>query len=479
MNRYVLTGAQVWLDGALQAADLLIEKGRIACIQVGLLEELRGRGEKLLRVDEFHLSEFLQGSSAHASNASEGPSNGTDLPVLDLKGLWILPGMVDTQVHFREPGFPSKEDLESGSRAAVAGGMTAFLEMPNTKPPTISAEAMADKVQRATNRCFCDFGFFIGAALENIDALSDLERTPGCCGVKIFMGSSTGTLLIPDDENLLRVLQNGRRRVAVHAEDEDLLNATRDRFPEADHPRWHPRMRPVESASKAVTRLIAAAQKAKRSVHVLHVNSRDEMELLAEFAGSLDISVEVTPQHLLLEAPQCYDEQGTFAQMNPPIRNAEHREALWEALQAGVIDCFGSDHAPHTSEEKARAFPTAPSGMPGTETMLPLMLNQVHEGSLRLEDLVRLLAENPARLYSLHDKGFLKEGSRADLTIVDPKETWIVEGAKQQSRCGWSAFEGQELTGRVTHTIVRGHFAYARGSFPSGGIGEALTYDDL
>jgi dihydroorotase len=460
--RLLLTGAKIWQRGCLRNGDILLVDGRIAQVQEQLAQSLHQQGERLIP---------LGASSEEKASAH--------LPVLDLKGHWILPGLVDTQVHFRDPGFPEKEDIESGSRSAVAGGMTAFLEMPNTKPTTTSAEALVDKLRRASAKSHCDFGFFMGATQENAEEISDLERLPGCCGVKVFMGSSTGTLLIADDAGLLRVLKSGRRRVALHAEDEDLLIAAKARFPQANHPRLHTSMRPVEAATKAVRRAIDAAQKTGRSIHILHVNSLQEMDLLRPFAGSLDISVEVTPQHLLLESPICYEQVGTLAQMNPPVREAKHREALWKALHEGVIDCLGSDHAPHTLKEKARPFPLAPSGMPGTETMFPLMFDQVQGGELGLADLVHLLAENPCRLYHLKDKGAIQEGYKADLTVVNPNEKWTVQASDQQSRCAWSAFEGRELQGRVAYTIVRGHLAYARGRFLSKGLGQALEYSDI
>ncbi len=439
----LLSGRQIWLDGALRSAELEVRAGRV--IRVG----------------------------------RPGEGAATDLPRLELKDLWVLPGMVDTQVHFREPGFPEKEDLESGSRAAVAGGMTAFLEMPNTKPLTITAEALADKVTRATARCWCDFGFFMGASPENVEQLPELERLPGCCGVKIFMGSSTGALLLPDDDGLRRALARGVSRVSVHAEDEPRLKALKATHPEADHPRWHPVLRDPECARLAVARLLAASEETGRPVHILHMNSAEEMDLLRALpAGVLGgrVTAELTPQHLLLAAPDCYEKLGWRVVMNPPIREERHRAALWQALQAGLIHVLGSDHAPHTRTQKGVPYPGAPSGMPGTETLLPLLLDQVLQGAISLERLVAVLAEGPARAFGMEGKGRIEPGARGDFTVLDPAAEWIVDDGGLQSRCGWSPFHGRRLRGRVSRTIIRGRVVYAEGALLGPPRGRALEF---
>jgi dihydroorotase len=437
----VLRGHHVWLDGALRPARVTVEEGRIAAI-----EEPRG-----------------------AARGGE----------LDLGGLWVLPGLIDTQVHFREPGFPEKEDLESGSRAAVAGGMTAFLEMPNTRPATTTAEALADKVARATGRCWCDFGFFVGAAADNLEQLAELERLPGCCGVKVFMGSSTGTLLLPDDDALRRALAAGVSRVAVHAEDEARLRELKAAHTQADHPRWHPVLRDEDCAARAVARILALSEETGRAIHLLHLNSAQEMDLLRALpAGVLGgrVTAEATPQHLLLEAPACYEELGWRALMNPPIRGAEHRAALWRAFLDGVIQVLGSDHAPHTREQKAAPYPATPSGMPGVETLLPLLLDQVLRGALPLARLVAALGEAPARAYGIAGKGAIAVGMRGDFSVVDPQAAWTVDEARLQSRCGWSPFHGRALKGRVTHTIVRGRVAFAEGELRGTPAGTPLRF---
>jgi len=423
------------------------------------------------------LVELRQGRITQVLDAEATPS--ADVPLLELGDLWVLPGMVDTQVHFREPGFPDKEDLESGSRAAVAGGMTAFLEMPNTKPLTVDEASLADKVARATKRCWCDFGFFMGATEDNARHLGQLELLPGCCGVKIFMGSSTGSLLLADDAGLRRALSHGISRVAVHAEDEDLLREAKAAFHLADHPRWHPRLRSEESAIRAVERLLLASEETERPVHVLHLSCAREMELLRALPHGVlggRVTSELTPQHLLLSAPDCYETLGTRAQMNPPIRAEEHRRALWAAFTEGLITVLGSDHAPHTQAEKAGTYPAVPSGMPGTETLLPLMLDQVLRGELPLGLVVGALAEEPARIFGMTGKGRIAPGMRGDFTVVDPQVEWVVDENGLQSRCGWSPFHGRALRGRVSRTIVRGHVVYEKGHFHGPAIGRALDF---
>ena len=373
---------------------------------------------------------------------------------IDARGLHVLPGVIDSQVHFREPGGEHKEDLESGTRAAALGGVACVFEMPNTDPPTISAAALADKCARAEGRAWTDFAFFVGACAENVDDLAALERLPGCCGVKLFMGSSTGSLLVPDDALLERALQAGARRVAVHAEDEPRLVERRPIAAAAADVAAHPEWRDVETARRATERLMRFALSTGRPVHVLHVTTAEEMEMLA--AKPVWASVECTPQHLTLAAPDCYERLGSFAQMNPPVRGAGHRDALWRGVASGVVDVIGSDHAPHTRAEKARPYPDSPSGIPGVQTLLPVMLDHVAAGRLTVERLVDLVAEAPARLYRVRGKGRIAPGFDADLTLVDLGKTRVIEESWLASRCGWSPFAGVEVTGWPRATVVRG-----------------------
>ena len=371
---------------------------------------------------------------------------------VDCAGLHVLPGVVDTQVHFREPGATHKEDLETGSRAAVLGGVTAAFEMPNTKPLTTTAADLADKVARAKGRMHCDFAFYVGGTHENARDIPELERQPGAAGIKVFMGSSTGSLLVADDAGIAEILSHTRRRAAFHAEDEERLKERanlRVAGDAASHPVW----RDAQTALLATQRLLKIAREKRALIHVLHVSTAEEMALLA---GHKDIaSVETTPHHLTLSDAD-YLRIGTLAQMNPPVRDAAHREEIWRALQQGVVDVLGSDHAPHTLEEKAKPYPESPSGMPGVQTLVPVMLDHVQAGRLTLQRLVDLTSAGPARLFGMAGKGRVAVGYDADLTVVDLKRRETIRNDWIASRCGWTPYDGLTVTGWPVGTFVRG-----------------------
>jgi dihydroorotase len=393
---------------------------------------------------------------------------------IDCTGLDILPGVIDTQVHFREPGLVHKEDLESGSRAAVLGGVTAVFEMPNTKPNTDSAEAIQDKLTRAHHRMWCDHAFYVGATNHNAAALAELERLPGTAGVKIFMGASTGDLLVAEDASLAEVLASGHRRVAIHAEDEARMNARAGERVPGD-PSSHPVWRDDESALLATKRILKLARDAGRRIHVLHVTTPAELELLGRHK---DIATcEVTPQHLTLAGEEAYPRLGTLAQMNPPIRSGAHRDGLWHWLQQGVPDILGSDHAPHTLEEKGKPYPDSPSGMPGVQTMLPLMLNHVAEGRTTLARVIDLTSAGPQRVFGIVGKGRIAIGYDADFSIVDLKARWTIEESWLASRSGWSPFTGMTLTGRPIGTVVRGQRVMWDGALASAAQGEPIRFE--
>jgi len=371
----------------------------------------------------------------------------------DAKGLHVLPGVMDTQVHFREPGNEHKEDLETGSRAAVLGGVTAVFEMPNTNPPTTTRAAIEDKLARAKNRMHCDYAFYAGATPGNVGALGELERLPGVCGVKAFLGSSTGTLLLSHPDDILAALKSGKRRMAVHSEDEDRLEARKGERIKGD-PRSHPVWRDAETARASTERVICLAREAGRRLHVLHVTTLEELPLLADAHDF--VTVETTPQHLTLAAPECYERLGTYAQMNPPIRGPEHREALWKAVQEGLVDVIGSDHAPHTREEKDKTYPDTPSGMPGVQTLATILLDHVNAGRLTIERFVDLTSAGAARIFGIAGKGRIARGYDADFTIVDLKKKRKIENSWIASRCGWTPFDGMTTTGWSVATIIRG-----------------------
>jgi dihydroorotase len=371
---------------------------------------------------------------------------------IDCRGLHILPGVIDTQVHFREPGAPHKEDLESGSRGAVLGGVVGVFDMPNTNPLTTGEAELADKVARASGRMHCDFAFWVGGTHENAAHLSELERLPGAAGIKVFMGSSTGSLLIADDAGVADVLSHTRRRAAFHSEDEDRLNL-RKSLRIAGDPSSHPVWRDVETAVRATRRLMNIAREKGALVHVLHVTTEEEIALLAEHKDIA--SVEVTPHHLTMDASD-YARIGTLAQMNPPVREARHREALWRGVAQGVVDVLGSDHAPHTLEEKAKPYPNSPSGMTGVQTLVPLLLDHVNAGRLTLQRFVDLTSAGPARLFGIAGKGRVAVGYDADLTIVDMKRRETIRNSWIASRVGWTPYDGKDVVGWPVGTFVRG-----------------------
>jgi dihydroorotase len=395
--------------------------------------------------------------------------------VFDATGLHVLPGVIDSQVHFREPGLEWKEDLETGSHAAVLGGVTAVFEMPNTQPTTTDADALADKLKRANGRMACDHAFYVGGTHENAHLLGELERLPGCCGVKVFMGASTGTLLVPDDEGVANVLRHIHRRAAFHSEDEMRLA---ERRPLARQGDWtsHPEVRDAVSALRSTERLLRLARETGKRIHVLHVTTAEEIELLAHHRDIA--SVEITPQHLTLTAPDAYERLHGLAQMNPPIREAHHQAGLWRGIQLGVTDVLGSDHAPHTLEEKARPYPASPSGMPGVQTLVPIMLDHVAKGRLTLERFVDLTSAGAQRIFGIAGKGRMAEGWDADLTLVDLKARRVLDHADMATRSGWTPFHGMEVEGFPMATIVRGQVVMRDGQIVRPGLGQPVRFQE-
>jgi dihydroorotase len=325
--------------------------------------------------------------------------------------------------------------------------------MPNTVPPTTTRAAIEDKLARARGRMHCDHAFYAGATPQNIGALAELERMPGVCGIKAFLGSSTGTLLLSKSEDILAALKAGTRRVAVHSEDEDRMIA-RKPLAERGKPQTHPVWRDAEAARMSTERVLRLAREAGRRLHVLHITTGDEIPLLA--AAKDVATAETTPQHLTLSAPECYERLGTYAQMNPPIRDERHRLALWQAVREGVIDVIGSDHAPHTREEKDREYPDTPSGMPGVQTLATILLDHVNKGNLTLERFVDLTASSPQRIFGIAGKGRIARGYDADFTIVDLNLTREIQNSWIASTCGWTPFDGMKTKGWPVAAFLRG-----------------------
>lgn len=398
------------------------------------------------------------------------------METLNAVGLHILPGVIDTQVHFREPGLTHKEDLETGSRAAVAGGVTAVFEMPNTAPLTTCAQTLAAKVGAARHRMLCDFAFFVGGTRENIDDIPALERLEGSAGIKVFMGSSTGNLLVDDPPSLEKIVARISRRASFHAEDEARLKERMGLRVPGD-PSSHPVWRDEEAALMATRRLVGYAEKHRRRVHVLHISTAEEMDFLQEHKEWA--SVEVTPHHLTLAAPECYEQLGTYVQMNPPVRDKRHRDRIWAALADGVVDVLGSDHAPHTREEKDHAYPGSHSGMTGVQTLVPIMLDHVNAGRLSLQRLVDLTSHGPQRLFGIRGKGRIAVGWDADLTVVDLKRRETIRDSWIESRVGWTPYNGKQVTGWPVGTFVRGRRVMWQGELVKSGFGEPVRFYDV
>ena len=435
-NNLILKGGTVVSPDGIGAADIAISGGRIAAI----------------------------GDLANQSAAE----------VIDCRGLTILPGVIDTHVHFREPGYPLKEDMESGSRAAVLGGVTAVFDMPNTDPFVGTPEALADKVARAKNSMHCDFSFYIAALHENIDQLGELEKLPGAAGVKIVMGASYSALLVEDDASIRRILKTINRRAAVHCEDNYRLRARMGERIAGDvhsHPVW----RDAESSFLGTQRLIALARETGKRVHVVHVSTAQEMDLLQ---ANRDIAtVETTPHYLTLAAPKCYDRLGTLVQINPPVRDEAHRAGIWRGVRDGVVDSIGSDHSPQVLAEKTKPYLQSVPGMPGVQTLVPLMLDHVNAGRLSLSRMADLTSAGPARVFGIANKGRIAAGYDADLTVVDLKRRETITNKWIASRVGWTPYNGMHVTGWPVGTFVRGHKVVWDGALVTPGRGEAVRFN--
>ena len=372
---------------------------------------------------------------------------------IDATGLIVLPGCMDTQTHFREPGSTDTEDLHSGSRAAIVGGITSVFEMPNTNPPTSTKKEFQRKLDLAKNRMYCNYAFYFGATADNANELADLKNLEGCCGIKLFAGSSTGNLLVADEKDIEVVFQNSSKVVAVHSEDEAILSINKKLIRKGDvhsHPIW----RSDECAISSTRRIVRIAKRYNKKAHVLHISTKQEIDFLAQHKGN--ITFEITPQHLTIYAPDCYDKLGTYAQMNPPIRDKSHYDRLWYAVKNNLNDTIGSDHAPHLKVNKDKEYPNSPSGMPGVQTLMPVMLNHINEGKLTLNQLINFVCENPVKIFGIRGKGFIREGFDADFTIVDMKKKITIKNKNIESKCGWTPFDGVEFKGTPVSTIIAG-----------------------
>jgi dihydroorotase len=393
--------------------------------------------------------------------------------IIDASNLKIIPGIIDTQVHFREPGSTDSEDLESGSRAAVLGGVTSLFEMPNTNPPTANLAEFEKKLRAAKNRMHTNYAFYFGATPSNTDQLAKLKNVKGCCGVKLFAGSSTGNLLVDKESDIEKVISSSDRIVSIHSEDEDIIRL-RKKFIRKGDVHSHPEWRNVECAMSSTRRVVKIAERFNKKIHVLHVTTKEEVDFLA--MHKKNVTFETTPQHLTLFAPDCYDNLGTYAQMNPPLRGKEHYDRLWTAIKNNVVDVLGSDHAPHLKANKNKEYPNTPSGMPGVQTIFPVMIDHVNNGKLTLSQLINLMCENPCRIFGIKNKGFIKEGFDADLTMVDMNKEVIIKNDMIASKCGWTPFHGHKVKGFPVGTIVNGVLVMSNGKILVESKGQPLNF---
>ena len=393
--------------------------------------------------------------------------------VYDATDKLVLPGIIDTQVHFREPGSTDAEDLESGSRAAVLGGETALFEMPNTNPPTSNLVEFDKKLPAAKNRMHSNYAFYFGATPDNTDQLAKLKDVEGCCGVKLFAGSSTGNLLVDKEADIEKVISSSDRIVSIHSEDEDIIKL-RKKFIKKGDVHSHAEWRNVEAAMSSTRRVVKIAERYNKKIHVLHVTTRDEVDFLA--MHKKNVTFETTPQHLTMYAPDCYDKLGTYAQMNPPLRTKEHYDRLWVAIKNNIVDVLGSDHAPHLKENKDKEYPNSPSGMPGVQTIFPVMLDHVNNGKLTLQQLINLMCENPCKIFGIKNKGYLKEGYDADLTIADMNKEVVIKNEMIASKCGWTPFNNHKVKGFPVATIVNGHLVMSNGKVVTESKGTPLKF---
>ena len=392
----------------------------------------------------------------------------------DAENLIVLPGCMDTQVHFREPGSTDAEDLNSGSKAAVVGGITGVFEMPNTKPPTSNKKEFQNKLNLAKNRMYCNYAFYFGATPDNHKDLSELKNLEGCCGVKLFAGSSTGTLLVDKEKDIEKVFEKTSKIVSVHSEDEEILNLRKKLIIKGNvltHPVW----RNEECAISSTRKIVKIAKRLNKKAHILHVTTKEEVDFLSQNKGN--ITFEITPQHLTLTSPECYEKLGTFAQMNPPIRDKSHFDRLWYAVRNNYNDTIGSDHAPHLKKNKQKEYPDSPSGMPGVQTLLPVMLNHINEGRLKLDQLVKLLCENPTNIFRIQNKGFINKSFDADFTIIDLNKIIEIKNEKIESKCGWSPFDGYKFKGTPVATIINGKIKMKNGKILGDPTGKTIKFN--
>jgi dihydroorotase len=391
--------------------------------------------------------------------------------VVEARGLFLLPGVVDDHVHLREPGLTQKEDLASGSRACAAGGVTSFLDMPNTKPPTTTVARLHEKLDLAAGKSLVNYGFYLGATSDNLDEMRHAVRTPG---IKLFIGSSTGNMLVDEQDALERLFAETTLPICAHCEDEATVRANADRLAGTTDVRDHSRIRDHEAAVIATRRTLDLARRHHHRFHLLHTSTGAEVDLLRDHSNL--ITGEACPHHLLFNTTD-YERLGTRVQMNPSIKTPEDNDALWQALRDGALQAVATDHAPHLPEEKDQPYPQSPSGIPSVELSLPLMLDQVNRGRCTLQQVVSWMCDAPARIWDMVGKGRITQGADADLVLVDMNARWTVRNEDQVTRCGWTPWHGTELQGRPLRTWVMGREVFREGQFDESVRGTEIRFD--
>jgi dihydroorotase len=394
--------------------------------------------------------------------------------VVQASGLHVLPGLIDPHVHLRDPGDAAVESIPTGTKAAAIGGFATVFDMPNTSPAVIDAKTLAWKQDYVERASFTDFGIYIGATKQNIDALAGLERADGVCAIKVFAGSSTGDLMVEDDEHIAAVMRGGTRRIAFHSEDEYRLQARRTLFARGEPYSRHMAWRDPECAFLGTRRIMALARATGRPAHIVHVSTAEEFAYLRGFR---DIATaEVLVNHLTQIGPACYEQLGGYAVMNPPIRDQRHFDAAWAAVNDGLVDTIGSDHAPHSRAAKERAWPDTAAGLTGVQTAVPIMLDHVNAGRLSLGRMVDLMAAGPARVYGAVAKGRIAAGFDADFTLVDLRRQQTIENDWIVTPCGWTPFAGKRVTGWPIMTIVRGAVVMRDGEVGGPPLGRRVVF---
>ena len=392
--------------------------------------------------------------------------------LIDAEDKIVLPGLMDTQVHFREPGSVDAEDLHTGSRAAIIGGITSVFEMPNTNPPTTNFVEFKKKIDIGKGM-YCNHAFYFGATAENFEILEKLKDLEGCCGIKLFAGSSTGNLLVDKEDDIEKVFKHASKVVAVHSEDEEILKL-RKKLIENGNVKTHPVWRNEEVAISSTRKIVKIAKRLNKKAHILHVTTKEEVDFLSQNKGN--ITFEITPQHLTIYAPDCYDNLGSYAQMNPPIRDKSHYDRLWYAVRNNYNDTIGSDHAPHLKINKEKPYPNSPSGMPGVQTILPVMFNHMNNGKINLNQIVNFLCKNPVKIFGIKNKGYIKKNFDADFTIVDLKKEIEIKNENIESKCGWSPFNGYKFKGVPIYTIIGGDIKMQDGKIIGEPTGKPLSF---